>query len=122
MNIKSITPNPVLPVDPKAKVDSAIRTQHSTERDADGRQSTAEDESKRQLNDEEFEQALETLKANPGLKSNGLVVRVEAAGKTRFVMIESPDGLVVRRLSEGQLWLATREKDRSTGALLDKAM
>lgn len=122
MNIKSITSNPVLPVDPKAKVDTAIRAQHSTERDANGRQSASEDESKRQLNDEEFEQALETLKENPGLKSNGLIVRVEAAGKSRVVTIESPDGLVVRRLSESQLWVATREKDRSTGALLDKAM
>ena len=33
-----------------------------------------------------------------------------------------PKGEIVRRLSEAQLWTATRDKDRHTGKILDKAM
>jgi hypothetical protein len=123
MNIKSVISNPVLPVDPKNRIEGGVRTKSSTERDANGKREQAEGEVKKKLNDSEFEEAFKVLKGMPGLKSNDLSLRVEVgADGMRIVYIEDLNGKVIRRLTESQLWLATRDKDRQTGAILDKAM
>jgi hypothetical protein len=123
MNIKSVVSNPVLPIDPKNRVEGGVRTQGSTDRDANGKRENAEEETKKKLTDFEFEEAFKVLKSMPGLKSNELTLRTEtSADGLRTVYIEDHNGQVIRRLTEGQLWLATRDKDRQTGTILDKAM
>ncbi len=122
MNIKSLAPNSVLPVDQKQKVEKNVRAQSSTDRDADGRQEQSQHEGKRHLNQQEFDDALKALAAMPGLKSNMLTIKVEGHGDLRVVLIIDPQGQVVRRLSDSQLWSATRDQDRKTGNILDKAM
>jgi hypothetical protein len=122
MNIKNITSNPILPLDPKNKIDGGVRTQSSTDRDANGRQEGQGQETKQHLSQQEFDDALQALEANPGLKANGLTIKVEQQGDIRIVMILDPAGQLVRRLTESQLWLTTRDKDRQTGKILDKAM
>jgi hypothetical protein len=123
MNIKNVVSNPVLPVDPKNRVEGGVRTKGSTDRDANGKREQAEGESKKKLSDSEFEEAFAILTSMPGLKSNDLSLRVEvAADAMRTVYIEDLNGRVIRRLTEAQLWLATRDKDRQTGTILDKAM
>lgn len=122
MNIKSINPQPILPVDAKQKVDGNVRTQSSTDRDADGRRDQSQPEQKKNLTKQEFDDALKALENNPGLKSNHLTIKVEQQGDLRIVLIVAPDGKIVRRLSEAQLWSATRDQDRKTGSILDKAM
>lgn len=100
-----------------------MRTQGSTDRDANGKRENAEEETKKKLTDFEFEEAFKVLKSMPGLKSNELTLRTEtSADGLRTVYIEDHNGQVIRRLTEGQLWLATRDKDRQTGTILDKAM
>ncbi len=69
-----------------------------------------------------FDDALKVLAETPGLKANNLTIKVEVDGDHRVILIVSPDGQIVRRLSESQLWAATRDKDRQTGKFLDKAM
>lgn len=122
MNIKSINPQPILPVDSKQKVDGNVRAQSSTDRDADGRRDQSQSEQKKNLSQQEFDDALKALENHPGLKSNMLTIKVEQQGDMRVVLIVAPDGKIVRRLSEGQLWSATRDQDRKTGNILDKAM
>lgn len=122
MNIKSISPNPVVPLDSKQRISGEVRTQSSTERDANGRQEHAEQEQKRHLTQQEFDDAMKTLSEHPGLKSNSLVIKVESHEDHRVILIVDSNGQIVRRLSENQLWLATRDKDRRTGRILDKAM
>ena len=119
MNIKTVNTIPVLPVDPKPRVGGNARTQ---DRDADGRQQQKEPEQKRHLNQQEFDDALKVLGENPGLKANGLTINVETKDDCRVILILDPKGNIVRRLSENQLWLATRDKDRQTGKILDRAM
>lgn len=121
MNIKSIAPNPVLSIDPKQRVDGNKRAQASADRDANGRREQ-EPETKRHLSQQEFDDAMKALEAMPGLKSNNLQLKVEIKEDCRIVMIVDSEGKIVRRLSENQLWLATRDKDRQTGNILDKAM
>ena len=122
MNIKTVTPNPVLPLDQSKKVEGKVRAQGSTDRDADGRRQHQEPEIKRHLTQQEFDDALKALGEHPGLKANHLVIKVEVHEDARVVLIVDPEGKIVRRLSESQLWLATRDKDRQTGRILDKAM
>jgi len=122
MNIKSIAPNPILPVDPKRKVDANQRAQASGDRDANGRQPQGEPEQKRHLTQQEFDEAIKALEELPGLKANNLTVKVETKEDCRVIYILDPLGKTIRRLSENQLWLATRNKDKQTGKILDKAM
>lgn len=123
MNIKSINSSPILPVDPKNKVEGGqVRSHGATDRDADGRRQQAEPELKRHLKQEEFDEALKALSEHPGLKSNNLSVKVETKEDCRVILVIDGAGNVVRRLSENQLWLATRDKDRQTGKILDRAM
>ena len=122
MNIKSVAPAPILPIDPKKKIDVNARTQASGDRDANGRQPANEQELKRHLTQEEFDEALKILEDLPGLKANNLSLKVEIKEDCRVVNLVDSTGQIVRRLSENQLWAATRDKDRKTGKLLDKAM
>lgn len=122
MNIKSLGTSSVIPLDPKQRVDGNVRTQASADRDANGRRDPKEEEQKRHLTQQEFDDALKVLTAHPGLKANDLIIKVEVQDDHRVILIVDPEGKVVRRLSEGQLWSATRDKDRQTGRILDKAM
>lgn len=122
MNIKTLTPSPVVPLDPKARVEGQTRARASSERDANGKQEGAEQETKRHLTDQEFDEAIAALKEFPGLKANDLEIKVEKQKDGRVVLIVDRTGQIVRRLSESQLWLATRDRDKQTGRILDKAM
>lgn len=124
MNIKGLNPN-IIPLEPRTKVESnrAVKTQESTERDPNGRQEAPDKENRRHLSDEEFQSALEKLENHPGIKANALVVRVETKEDgLRLVFIEDPSGQLVRRFTEGELWQATLDPDRTKGQILDKAM
>lgn len=122
MNIKTVSSSPILPLEPKQKAEGSSRTVGTTDRDGDGRGNQKESELKRHLTEAELEEAVKILSESPGLKSNNLSVRVEQKEDCRVIFIEDPDGKIVRRLSESQLWLATRDKDRAVGKILDKAM
>lgn len=122
MNVKNISTAAILPVDPKQRVEGKSRARASTDRDADGKREQAEPELKRHLTDQEFDEAIKALEEMPGLKSNNLTIKVERSADVRVILIMDGSGKVVRRLSESQLWLATRDRDKQTGRILDKAM
>src|ERR1044072_3676791 len=122
MNIKGLNSSPIAPVEPKKRVEGNARTQNATDRDGNGRKEQGEPELKRHLNQQEFDDALKALGEMPGLKANNLTIKVETKEDCRIILILDPSGQVVRRLSEAQLWSATRDKDRQTGRILDKAM
>jgi hypothetical protein len=123
MNIKLLNNSPTIAqVDSKQRVDGNTRTQNSADRDADGRRDQPEEEQKRHLTQQEFDDALKALEGLPGLKANNLSIKVEAKPDSRVVLIVDSTGKVVQRLSEQRLWASTRDKDRQTGKILDKAM
>ncbi|MGE4131750.1 MAG: hypothetical protein AB7F86_08925 [Bdellovibrionales bacterium] len=122
VNIKQVVTNPILPVDSRQKVEGNARSQASADRDGNGKREEAEREPKRHLSQQEFDDCLKVLKEFPGLKANALSLKVEKQDDHRVVLIVDGSGRVVRRLSESQLWSATRDRDRQTGRILDKAM
>jgi uncharacterized FlaG/YvyC family protein len=122
MNIKTVVPQP-MPVESRLKLErlNTTRYQETTDRDADGRRDQPTHEQKRHLSKEEFEHCLEQLRQHSGIQQSSLSIRVEEHADHRVVLIVAPDGEVVRRLSESELWMATQDRERSTGRLLDKA-
>ena len=123
MNIKAQNPPVTTAVESTKRSEPATRMQMSSEdRDADGRRERPAAPEKNKLDDQEFDDALKVLRETPGLKANRLEVRVEFENEVRIVLIVAPDGAVVRRLTEGQLWASTRDKDRATGGMLDRKM
>ncbi len=122
MNIKGLTPHTVT-IEPRLRTEGKdnVRMQNSADRDANGRREQGEPELKRHLSQIEFDEAIEILKAHPGVVAAGLMVRVEVHEDCRVIFVEDGAGKVIRRLSEADLWLVTREKDRPTGRILDKA-
>lgn len=124
MNIKSLGTQIILPVDPKSRTEGNrdVKPQESTERDADGRQQNPDQELKRHLSDEEILEAMEKLRQLPGVKNNNLRVRLVVEEDMRKILIEDPEGKVVRRLSEAQLWASIQHLDKATGQIFDKAM
>lgn len=123
MNIKGLNPN-ILPIDSRLKTDKAnnVKMHESHDRDADGRRERPEEEAKRHLSEDEWSQCLSKLESLSGIKNNGLSVRVETKNNIRLVFIEDPSGVVIRRMSEAELWRATRDLDIPKGKILDKAM
>ena len=75
----------------------------------------------RHMNELELAQVVENLKSMKGVTDHGLTVRLVMEGGIARVFIESPDGKVVRRVSEKDLWSVLKNKEKSTGNLLDKA-
>ena len=122
MNIKTINTTPVIPLEPNKRVEGRDKTKGSADRDANGRQEQGDHQAKRHLTQQEFDDAIKALTEHPGLKSNNLTIEIETKDDCRVITIVSPDGKVVRRLSESQLWTATRDLEKQTGRILDKAM
>jgi len=124
MNIKSMNINLTSALDTTRRAEAAgVRTEVTAQdRDADGRRDRGAAPEKQRLNDQEFDDALKALGETPGLKANNLTIKVDTEGEARIVFILAPDGMIVRRLTEAQLWAATRDKDRATGNMLNKKM
>ena len=123
MNIKGLPPTFISPIDRQSRIDGETRMRDSNgDRDADGRRAPQAPPAKDRLKQDEFDEAIEILKNLPGLIASNLSVQVEVLTDQRITLIVDPAGKTVRRLTEGQLWAATRDKDRPTGSILDKAM
>lgn len=83
-----------------------------------------EEAPKRGLSEEEIQAVIAHLEALPGVKDNGLRIRLVKKDGIPVVYVEDPTGNVVRRIPESELsLLMTRNADsKSTGQLLNKAM
>lgn len=122
MNVRNVNPQiPLQPTERITRADGDVKTQASADRDANGRQEQAEQESKRHLSDEEFDECLKSLENLPGLQSNELTIRYETSGDKRIVYIEDKEGKTIRRFSDSDLWLVTRNLEKNTGHIFDKA-
>lgn len=123
MNIKSVVGH-IIPVEPQKRVEGAneVRTQASTDRDANGQRQQSQQEEKGPLTEEEFDQAVALLREHHAVKASQLTIRVASENDMRVIYIEDLDGKPIRRLTESELWTVTRSQDRPTGAIYDKAM
>lgn len=82
------------------------------------------DSPKRNLSDEEIQEAIKHLEALPGVKDNELRIRLERVDGIPVVYVEDRQGKVVRRIPESELSMvkARTQESKTTGNLLNRAM
>ncbi len=123
MNIKSLS-NSLSAMDRSDKAENIqkrVKSENtSADRDPKGQREKEKDENDKQfLNDEEMEQALKTLKSFEGIKGSYLKVELVVNEVARHVLITDPQGKIVRRIPESELWPLVQAAERK-GHLIDK--
>lgn len=108
MDIKNAL-NAILPPTLKQKtaVDRTIKAGNTTDRDANGQTTYDQNQQQQQrppMTPEELQKAMRHLREFPAVKEHNLAVElVEQEGK-RFILLKEPDGKILRRISEAELW------------------
>jgi uncharacterized FlaG/YvyC family protein len=116
-NVRNILPQGIIA---PAEVKSRAKTDATSDRDGNG-QSAGEEQKKRQhLTPEEIDEAIKKLSALPGVKDNGLIVRLESHDGIIVVYIEDREGKIVRRIPEADLGLLNFNSDKRSGHLLNR--
>ncbi|MES2855316.1 MAG: flagellar protein FlaG [Bdellovibrionota bacterium] len=123
MDIKGVVRN-IVPFSVKKKEESKTGSALDTdnEKDANGQQAGEGDQRRRNLSPEEIAEAVKYLSELPGVKDNGLKVRLETKDDVTVVYVEDRDGKIVRRIPESELSLLTAAKEKKSGHLLNRAM
>jgi uncharacterized FlaG/YvyC family protein len=127
MDIKGAL-NSILPLNLRAKtgVDRSIKSGNATDRDANG-QTTYDHGSQEQhppMSEEQLEKAMQNLKELPAVKDHNLTVELQIHNDRRFVLLIEPDGKILRRISELELWslpsMSNDSEANKKGQLLSK--
>ncbi len=103
---------------------SEIKSDGSTERDANGQMPGRQEESPKDLNEEERQKVLASVKQLAGVKDNNLTVRMQFINDKYFVFIEDVKGKVIRRVDINELAHMLKEKDPSSekGSFFNRAL
>ncbi len=121
MNIRSIS-NPA-PVLGKENIESSkgIKSEDTNEREANGQQTFGDSESHRSLTQEEVEKVLEKLKSHEGIVKSGLIVKHTKENDQNIVKIETPDGKIVKRIVERDLYFYLTQESKEDLHLVNKS-
>lgn len=121
MNIRALVGN-LIPVDFTAKADRK-KMKETGDRDPGQNNGGGEEPEQHRFTDQELEEALKFLKANPGIKNNNLFLKVERNQNRITVFVQDPTGKIIRRISDTELWAMVKKNDQtSRGTLLNKAL
>lgn len=107
MDIKNAI-NSVLPLNLRTKdpVDRTIKSSNTTDRDANGQQQYSQQQNakREKMSDEQFQKAMDSLKSFPAIQENGITVEELTENEKRFVVLKDPNGNLIRRIPELDLW------------------
>lgn len=121
MNIRSISnPAQVLGKE-QIEASKSIKSDEATEREANGQQPQGEHEGHRPLTPEELEKVLGKIRSHEGITKHGLLVKAVDENGQKIVRIETPDGKVLRRIVESDLFFYLYQKDKDSLQLVDKS-
>lgn len=118
--------NQVLPIGLKAKdrASKAIKSESTTDRDANGQQAFGEQKQQADqgpMSEEQLKKALDHLKGLDVVKNNNLQVNLQEAEGKKFVLLVEPGGKVIRRISEQELWSLQIMNEDKRGQLLNRS-
>lgn len=124
MDIRNVL-KPVLPPGLQGvnKTEKAIKSESTTDRDANGQMAGGDQQqqqSRDPMTDEQFEKALEALRATSAVKDNGLSVEKSESEGKKIALIKDPTGKVIRRIMEAELWTLSAVKKGDRGQILSK--
>lgn len=125
MNIKGLLGNmlPTSPIRPASKTEKAIKSDSTSDRDANGQQAGGGEQQQREpMTDEQLQKALEQLRNLPAVKEHGWVVELTIVENKKFAFVKDSKGTVIRRIPELDLWTLPQGNDPSAkGQLLKKS-
>lgn len=104
MNIRSVSNPAQVQAKEKIEANKAIKSNETDEREANGQQPFSDPESHRSLTDEELNLVLKKIQDSDGIKKSGLLVTFYLENGQKIVKVETPDGQVVRRFVERDLY------------------
>lgn len=125
MNVKSIASPLLTSVDARLKADvkTEMKSQDASDREADGRRQSDDDENpKRPMTNDEIEEVLESIRQLPGVQTHSLLVELSSEADHQVVWLKDAKGKVIRRLTLDQLWQIYKRPDKGKGQIFDRAM
>lgn len=122
MDLKGVvrTLNPV-EVQKNAPVDRTIKSEGSHDRDGNGQMPSGGGQQHPPMSDEQFQKAIEHLKAHAVVKEHNLEVVIKDQNGQKIIYIQEQSGKVLRRIFEEELWSLITAKDNEKGQLLSRA-
>ncbi len=128
MNIKGLVGlNPSQQLKPVEKVDRAVKSDITHDRDSNGRQEysqTKDDQNQRPLTPEELEKSINHLKNLGVVKEHKWTIELLEENGKKFVLVKDNLGTIIRRIPELELWTLTFSDESSAhskGQLLRKS-
>ena len=123
MNIRSLS-NPAQ-VLAKDKLDElkGIKSNETSDREANGQQlhDGEKPDFYRPLTPEEIEQVLVKIRSHEGIMKSDLVVNAYVENEKNIVKIESPEGQVIKRIFEKELFFYLFQEDKDSLHLVERA-
>ena len=122
MNIKGLLGNAVTTtVRPTEKVDRAIKSDMSHDRDANGQQMRDENPKHNEpMSEEMLEQSMETLRQLPAIKEHNWTVELMIDSGKKFVVVKDNLSNTIRRIPELEMWTLPFSENANKGNLLKK--
>jgi len=123
MNIKGLLANilPTTPISSSARAEKAIKSDSTSDRDANGQQAGGGEEQQREpMSDEQLEKALEQLRNLSGVKEHHWKVELCIIENKKFVLVKDINDQIIRRIPELELWTLRSDSQQGKGQLLKK--
>jgi len=114
---------PTGPLRPATAPEKAIKSDSTTDRDANGQQAGGGDQQHREpMTDEQLQKALEQLRNLPAIKEHHWTVELVVIENKNFAFVKDSNGTVIRRIPELDLWtLPQGNEPGGKGQLLKKS-
>ena len=123
MDIKNAL-NQILPINLRAKdqVQKAIKSDSTTDRDANGQQAFSDNQKQKEpMTEEQLQKALAHLRALPVVVDHNLLVELVEVDSKKFVLLKEPDGKIIRRIPEFELWSLQILQEDKKGQILNRS-
>lgn len=122
MNIKGLFSNilPTNPIRPAGKTEKALKSDATSDRDANGQQAGGEPEHREPMTEEQLQKALEALRNLPAIKEHNWIVELTVVETKRFALVKDANGNLIRRIPEIELWSLPSPTENGKGQLLKR--
>lgn len=111
---------PISPMNGATKTEKAIKSDSTSDRDANGQQAGGEQQHREPMSEEQLQKALEHLRNLPGVKEHQWEVELIFVEDKKFVIVKDSNGNIIRRIPELELWTLHLDSSPGKGQLLKK--
>lgn len=124
MNIKGLLGNilPTSSIRPAGKIEKAIKSDSTSDRDANGQQAGGGEQQQREpMTDEQLKKALEQLRNLSGVKEHNWSVELSVIENKKFAVVKDTSGNIIRRIPELDLWTLPEGNESGKGQIFKKS-